>query len=280
MKSSLFLLVFISLHLVGCHHFFLKQDEDREFHFPEVLVPTFHDSLPSLLFKANHIEGGYPVFAGKYSFCDTVQLDPYARWSPSSEKEDFFWSSPYTSLEDSIDTNGFEVYVDYQTSVSLKSDYYPTDQFYSHFPVYLVNSTPSDKYFVMQSDYVVGLQETLSGSEGPYYNELPQWRPIEGKGPSFCNSEPWGLVVHPGQFVLILMKKYAGDYEANLRVRLKVGANIYTSRPFVGVIQTKQYCISEETKFYHCLKKWGGADANRLFYGALSEYVYWQELID
>ncbi|MEM6263210.1 MAG: hypothetical protein AAGI38_11930, partial [Bacteroidota bacterium] len=202
------------------------------------------------------------IFAGKFPFQEQVSLDFEGIWSPKLNSSDLIFGKSHIEIGDSAENNGLEMYVDYPTTVAVQSQNYSLDKFHDHFPVYFVNSSASEKVFFGKDDHTFGIQEALDGSK------LPNWKPIEGKGIEFCGNGNWGLIVHPGEFVVILMKKYTGDFETQMRVRFKQGDNILVGKPFNGVINRSQVHIKEESYFSRILNNTNGIAASWLFLGA------------
>lgn len=237
----------------------LDNPEIYEFVKPKIVNTQFDDSVKSTKFKAGFVSGVFPSFVGKYSFTNRIDINPQKR--DTTIFEDFFREYSYIELEDSIDVNGFELIVDYEQSVMYDeySYMYPdSDSFYEYYPVYFVNSTKTDKMFFGKDRYAFGIQEAFDNDSN--------WRPIEKRGFDFCGNGHWGLVVHPNEFVVVLMRKYEGVFKTGIRVRFVLGESVYVSKPFEGTINPNQFNV-QDSLYLEKLRERIGNAATWLFYG-------------
>jgi len=138
-----------------------------------------------------------------------------------------------------------------------------------YYPVYFVNSNNSDKIFFIKDKYAFGIQEALEKKK------FGNWLPIESRGFDFCGNGYSGLIVHPQEFVVILMKKYDGDLETAMRARFQVGENIIVSKPFKGRINKNQFKIKDSSYIQGRLQKTNGKAASWLFYNAVPKEEEW-----
>jgi len=237
------------------------------FNTPQIINSQFDDSIKSTLFHAISISEVFPAFIGKFKFQDIIDINPVKR--DTIIYKDFVDGYSRIRLNDSLDVNGFELIADYENSVKYNRYYEYDSTLYNYYPVYFVNSTNTDKVFYGKDSYVFGIQEALVKEK---YGE---WRPIEGRGFDFCGNGRWGLIVHPQEFVLVLMRKYDGDYETEIRVRFEVGENIFVSRPFKGKINKSQFSIQDSSYLERRLKETDGKAATWLFYGAITKEEEW-----
>lgn len=110
--------------------------------------------------------------------------------------------------------------------------------FVQTYPVFILNPTKQPLYLVSQDMRIIMIQEAK--------NEKGEWLPIEYWRYSDCGNS-YGLIqVNSGQAVIANMYKYAGDFETELRVKLKSGKNSIYSKPFKGRINKKQFNYSQE----------------------------------
>lgn len=237
------------------------------FQIPQIVNSAFNDSIKSQPFLAEFITENFAPCVGKFRFQSIIDINPEK--IDSIRIEDFIGANTDTHITNKLDVNGFELIVDYNTSIKY-NQHFPYDSIlYDHFPVYFVNSTKKDKIFYGKDRYVFGIQEAIDNED------FRQWRPIEGRGFDFCGNGHWRLIVHPHEFVMILMKKYEGDYETDLRVRFQVGENILVSVPFKGRINKSQFSIGDNSYIKRQLKESSGAAASWLFYGATPNEEIW-----
>ena len=235
------------------------KNELAVFKAPQIINTQFNDSIESIPYQAKSITEVFPTFVGKFKFQEEIDINPAKR--DTTIYKDFFNEYTRRGLRDSLDVNGLELVVDYDNSV--KYNKYGDTSLYDNYSVYFVNSTNTDKVFYGKDSHVFGIQEAIDNSK---YGE---WRPIEGRGFDFCGNGHWGLIVHPQEFVLVLMRKYEGDYETKLRVRFEVGNNIFVSRPFKGRINENQFTIQDSSNLEQILQETDGKAATWLFYGAV-----------
>jgi len=242
-----------------------EKSELTEFKTPQIINTQFNDSIKSILYQAEFVSEVFPSFVGKFKFQEEIDINPEKR--DTTIYKDFIYSR--SKQTDSLDINGLELIVDYANSVKYNRYYQFDSSLYDHYPVYFVNSTKSDKVFYGKDSYVFGIQEAVDKEK---YGE---WRPIEGRGFDFCGNGRWGLIVHPQEFILILMRKYEGDYETEMRVRFEVGENIFVSRPFKGKINESQFSIQDSSYLEKRLQKTNGKAATWIFYGAVPKEEEW-----
>lgn len=268
MKNLSCILFCIILFFIGC-----KENSQvykpLKFNIPKVLNSLYSDTLISKSFEAEYITEIFPIFGGKYKFQDEINFNPESQ--DSSFNDDYLMEYARIGIEDSIDINGFEIIVDYKTTIKYKIPYYHNSKLSNYYPVYFVNSTNSDKMFLAKDGHAFGKQEALS-KEG-YWN----WNPIEARGMDFCGNGRWGLTVHPGEFILVLMRKYEGSYETEMRVRFSVGSNVLVSKPFKGIINEQQFNIKDSSYIKEILIETNGCASYGLFYGASINKDKWRE---
>lgn len=235
-----------------------------KFTIPEVANSQIREPIPSKKYRADFISEVFPIFAGKFRFANKIDISPDKRDTAMSK--DFVGNYSRSRIGDSIDINGFELIVDYDQVVKFRQY---DSIVYEYYPVYFVNSTKSDKMFLGKDDYIFGIQEALDNEK------WKSWRPIESRGFDFCGNGRWGLIVHPNEFVVILMRKYEGDFQTAMRVRFELGDNIYVSKPFEGIIQESQFRIQDSSYLEKQLRETNGSAASWLFYGAVPRQEEW-----
>lgn len=250
--------------LMGCQNN-TENCESEEFKSPEIINTQFNESIKSIPYQAEFVSEVFPSFIGKFKFQEEIDINPEKR--DTSFDKDFVYAP--REQTDSLDVNGLELIVDYDISVKYNRYYGLDSSLYNHYPVYFVNSTKSDKVFYGKDSYVFGIQEALDEKK------FGKWRPIEGRGFDFCGNGRWGLIVHPQEFILILMRKYEGDYNTDMRVRFEVAENIFVSRSFKGIMNKSQFSIQDGSYFEQKLQETDGRAATWLFYGAVPNEKEW-----
>jgi hypothetical protein len=182
----------------------------------------------------------WSVFLGKFKFTNEIKLtdnildfNPYGK---NNIKEGFEF--------DSLDSDGFQIFTDYNTSVSYSFDTTKPAKYF--FPVYVVNETSHPKYFSFKRSSVFAIQEA-SINEKVGGTDMFLWQPIEAKFINFIASGYRTARVEPGEFILFLMPKYNGSETSLMRVRLRLGENVIVSKSFLGKFNPSQTILKTNT---------------------------------
>lgn len=232
----------------------------KDFVLPVVVQGPAEDTIEYL--KADFLGMGDFRFAGKSKFSDTLLLDKDGFLRDTTSVTDILQEYSGPAPKDSLATDGFQIFPDYNASIHYKDEYFGNTLCY--FPVYVVNETSSTKIFLGKDSHVFAIQEAIDTTGGGKH-----WRPIEAKGYDFCGNGDFGIKVHPGEFVMFLVPKYQGNEKNAMRIRLKIGESLYISRFYDGTFSARQFNISNASWFYRYL----GNEKNRIsyesFYGAI-----------
>jgi len=207
------------------------------FKIPFLLCSSIPDSINNELFKREFMTGGGPYVAGKFNFQDTVDISNKSINELGSEKR-MFDNSWRTN--DSLDVNGFEVIPDYHQTI-----YYIPSSDTSNlgvYPVFIVNSTMSRKVFLGSDWNACGIQEAVNKEN------YSVWRAIECNGGDLFGDDTWSVIVNPQEFIVLLFPKYEGNYETDLRVRIRNGESVYVSKGFKGRIDQGQFRLHPDVK--------------------------------
>lgn len=225
------------------------------------------DSIKKNQFEFDYLTTTYPTFIGKFRFNDSIDINP-------KKRDTSLYNDTHKSINDikQISQSGLELIVDYQTTILHNWFNDQNSTYFSHYPLYLVNSTDSDKILFGKDGHLFGIQEA---QDKDAYNS---WKPIEAKGWDFCGNGHWSLIIKPNEFGLVLMPKYKGDYKTNLRARIKNGDNIIVSNSYKGVINKSQFKIKDSSYIQRRLNKSNGLDAFSIFYGAIPYKEDWAVL--
>lgn len=260
------LIYIVSFIIIGCK---TNNEKNEVFVLPTLINSQDNDTLERTNFTAKYVSQVFPEFVGKFKFKSNIDINPLKR--DTSMYRDFIWSYSRVEIDDSLDVNGFDLVVDYETTVFYNQDVTHgfSNTLFSYYPVYFVNSSNSDKIFLGKDSYAYGIQEARMNEQ------FSDWQPIEGRGFDFCGNGTFGLVVRPKEFVIVLMKKYEGNYKAPLRVRFQQDESIYVSKPFYGYIDTNQFTIQDSTYLSRRLQETNGKAATWLFYGAVPKEEEW-----
>lgn len=253
------IIILFLLTLGACKH----QDKSvisvcNNFNLPVIVQAPTKDTIEFK--KSDFLNECWFSFYCKHKFTDTLYIDKHLK-EDTTYRSDFIlnYSRPYNN--DTLTTDGFQIFVDYKSTIYNKEVYLPKGEYY--FPVYVVNETSRTKVFIGKDNYVFGLQEA---SDTKNYD---LWRPIESRGFDFCGNGYYGLKIHPGEFVMFLVPKYAGKEKGLMRIRLLIGESIYLSQSFVGTFNRKQFNIKKDSWAYERLKEDKSLAIQRLFYGSI-----------
>lgn len=223
-----FLLIVVCLF--GCKN---SNKQTRKI-FPDFVIPyiiqTTNDD--SSKFKsANSFSYSNPPLGGKFKFIDTIDLK--GRNDSNFYKDDLDNFDYFSDNTDTLATNGFEIEVDYKTTLNVEDKYMNFEKGKYFYPAFIINRTPSAKVLLGKDGHLFAIQEAKDS------NGI--WRPIEREGQSFCGCCYWAEKVHNNEYVVMLLTKYNGNFKTKLRVRFKNNATIYVSKPFDGMINYEQF---------------------------------------
>src|SRR6185369_17468899 len=89
--------------------------------------------------------------------------------------------------------------------------------YWTYYPMYLVNQTTETRYFIFKRSAVNAIQEAMDLEN----DRIDTWWPIEFNTISESKQGLCALKVYPGEFVLFIMPRYMGPVLSKLRVRLQ-----------------------------------------------------------
>jgi hypothetical protein len=250
----------ISFIVFTCVLFSCKQKgavnaDTNSFKFPIVVQEITKDSLVN--FYAESIQYSRLMVGCKSTVKDTIKIH-YLANNDSSLRNDFLQTVDKYFENDSVGTDGLEMFIDYKKNVY--KPYWDNDRLHAYYPIYLFNGTKNTKSVPLKDQHAFGIQEALD-SNG-------QWHPIEGKGSDFCGNGSWNATLKPQEFLMLLAPKYKGNYSTKLRMRIKVGPSIYVSQPYEGKINYNQFYMSKDSYFLEHIKK-NEVSLFHFFYGAI-----------
>lgn len=222
--------------LMGCAVTSQKEtDQLSHFVVPQIKVEQPKDSVS--YFEADSLDETMSIFGGKYSFAKEIEFrSVFDR--DTSINEDMIWEYNPMKNETGGATDGFQIQVDYNTEIPNVRPWFKGGLKY-YYPVFIYNETRLDKMFNGKAGAYL-IQEALDSHQ--------VWRPIEMRAFEFCGVGSWGMKVHSGEFVSVLVPKYNGNYKTKIRVRLKIGATVYVSESFDGSINYSQFYLKNFLK--------------------------------
>lgn len=171
--------------LLACH-----KAELKSFDLPELSNSLYTEKDTIHPFVAENIEGVFPLFVGKFAFQKELDINPHL--ADTVAYEDFIEAYSKKDIPDSLDINGLDLRVDYETTVAYNPFYKIWDSTaLAYFPVYFINSSQEDKVLYGKDGHVFGIQEAVDREHHNW------WHPIESRGFDFCGNGKWGLIIHP-----------------------------------------------------------------------------------
>ena len=217
---------------------FDSKEEQFVFSIPTVFFQDSMKNLDAVPFERQYVDRIFPFFCGKCSKNDSVKFNngkifkknEDVRFQKDWISSEFFEQGSRSPKIDSIETDGFKMVANYSQTILFD---WNTDKYNAYFPVFLYNSTKKTKILIGKDNYVFAIQEAKDAQGN--------WRPIEEKGHDFCGVGYWGLKFQPTEFSTILIRKYKGSFETDLRIRLRNGKNTIISEVFRGHINPKQF---------------------------------------
>lgn len=262
--QQLFHFFLFGIFLTSCHN----DQNSQLFTIPHVLNSSLPDSVKSEKYKSDHILQSRLIYAGKFKFNDVIDINEELR--DSNYYKDHLDSYQYRELEDPIDLNGFEIFTDYEQSIKYDIDEFKLGHVYDFYPIFLVNSTHRDKLFHGHNSTAYGIQMAAAEEKWDYL------KPIEQIGYNHCGMGDFAITIHPREFIVLLAKKYAGNFKTTLQVRIKNQENTIVSHTFIGTIDKKQFLIKKDSRLQKRLLKSNGLAGVHLFCGAFFTDEYWK----
>jgi hypothetical protein len=255
--------ILLLVFFTNCRQAICKNENERlVFKIPFVIQETnSYEVKPNIVDSLSEV---WYLFHGKYTFTDTLKLSNNYDADISNDT-DYIWGVYPTKSDDTLHTDGLQVFADYETNIYPKYD-----QGHVHFPVYIVNETSQTKIFYVKGSSVLGVQEAIDTSVLKFGN----WHPIESKGSSFCNTGNFVVKIHPEEFIVVLVPKYEGDEKQLMRVRIPNGESIYVSKAYLGSFSKNQFYFSEQSNDFKKMQNHVDSYILYKFFGAIPKGFY------
>ena len=210
---------------------FLKKDNptiiaQNSKRFPVVLNKYLRNPDTIHYFESNDLMNSLPIYMGKHRISDTILLQkPEDYFVEGTPRNDLIKSD---KTYDSLDFSGLEIVADYGTTIPMRYRNKVIDKWskiYAYFPVYILNNNDTEKYLNYESIYVKGLQ----------LKDALFFEPIEFFDvQETCFDLNYFIKLLPGEFVIVLFKKYQGDTKGPLRIMIKNTGSTFYSAPFIA----------------------------------------------
>ena len=126
------------------------------------------------------------------------------------------------------------------------------------FPTYILNCS-NDTIFLDQQDLRVLMIQEAKDENGI-------WKPIEYWSFSSCGNSYGAIGILPKNFALIKVIRYSGDYETDIRLKLKNGGKLFYSDSFKGKINKKQFKLPQYYDDSHLTKRLSEEDYLKMIF--------------
>jgi hypothetical protein len=120
---------------------------------------------------------------------------------------------------------------DYFTDYRSKIEKYPLLKFKSY-PVFVINRSDFANSITIEDASMAMIYEAK--------NEYGIWKPIEYKTYSWCGNSYFSYTLNPDDFALLKVPVQSGDYKTKLRLKIRIGNNIFYSNEIEGIINKSQ----------------------------------------
>lgn len=231
----------------------------QEFRLPIVLQENEFDTLK--YFEAGELSANTFRYYGKFKFTDSIQFSAFSR-NTENYVDDYVKAYDVPKENDSLRSDGFQIIVDYKTTLFFYSFNHGVG--YSYFPVYVINETSQSKRFIGKDRKAFGIQEAVDTTGG--YSSA--WYPIEIRPYDFCGNGFFGLIVHPNEFIMLLIPKYKGNTTGLMRLRLSIDDNVYVSAPYTGSFNDTQFIVKKNSWVDYTIQDLTESYIQTFFYGA------------
>src|SRR5687768_16633282 len=106
---------------------------NHQFNIPILIQPCGAD--PAIFLRSDSLQETWIHNYGKFRFRDTLNLCQRQR-PDSSYMADIMWEQSRSGMDDTLATDGFQLFVDYETSISppMENQHIPSINYY---PVYV-----------------------------------------------------------------------------------------------------------------------------------------------
>ena len=128
-----------------------------------------------------------------------------------------------------------------------KSDNLAFEKQQEAYPLFIYNKSEDYTTLMLQDGALILIQEAR--------DKYGNWRPIEYWEYSNNGNSYWEFEIFPNQFAVTKIYKYTGEFETELRIKLKSGSKVYYSNSFKGSIDPNQFDFDKETNLSRWIEK-------------------------
>lgn len=167
--------------------------------------------------------------------------------------EDFSISPPPIQL---VDNEDFEIDSVASAKTIIEWNKRPIN-YIQALPVFIYNPSRDTVYLEQQDGRVIMIQEAK--------DENGVWKPIELWRYSWCGNSYGAEGLLPNTMAIVKVFVYNGDFETEIRLKLKNGKNIIYSDSYKGTINKSQFELPAEIKENYVARKEAKAYLDRIF---------------
>lgn len=257
--------------LFSCGHDAVKTNTTLQ---NDISIPFILDSLatPDKGFQTGEMQAPINDIFYKGTISDTINLSGYARY----ENDNYLNFQGYS--DNSTVVQALKLYVSNKQLLAIdleaisippppihieKSDGFELDSiatvktyevwkqrprnYIQAIPVFIHNPTKDTLLLDQQDGRVIMIQEAK--------DENGQWKPIEFWRYSWCGNSYGAEVLLPNTVAIVKIFKYEGDFETEIRLKLKNGNDIIYSDSFKGKINKSQFNLPRDVKEIYLSRK-------------------------
>lgn len=151
----------------------------------------------------------------------------------------FLTIDEYVLPDDFYDNLGFGEY--FNGGLERKLKQYPENR-YRSLPVFVINKSDSPNTLLIEDGAIAMIYEAVDRSGN--------WKPIEFKTYSWCGNSYYDLNLKKDQFALFKVPQQSGDFKTRLRLKARMGEQVFYSNEISGSIHTGQFDFNESKEPY------------------------------
>lgn len=255
MKNSILLCALILF--TSCNDQVIQSHHSLKIGDSALTLPRLLDSpSPNASYSATEITYTQNRFVGLGMLKDkTLSIDAARETAEAQESEyeerndgqfqivldttQFLTIDEYVLPEDFYDNLTFEDR--FNGGLERKLKQYPQNR-YRSFPVFVINKSDSPNTLWIEDGSIAMIYEAVDRSGN--------WKPIEFKTYSWCGNSYWDLNLEKDQFALFKVPQQSGDFKTRLRLKARIGEQVFYSNEISGSIHTRQFDFNDSSEPY------------------------------
>jgi hypothetical protein len=105
------------------------------------------------------------------------------------------------------------------------------------YPLYIINKNFLTRFTVTKGDgYGIIIEAKNFGGK---------WQPISYLSHAFSWPLSYDYILNPRDYLIAILPKYSGDYQTDIRIKLRTQCGDFYSNSIIGMISTKQFIIPD-----------------------------------